>query len=153
MSNILAAVDLSSVSDAVLREAESFARATSARLTLLHVVAPNTEEFVGYEAGPPAAVKSRTEKFGHEYAELEQRVAALRAAGIDADSLLVEGSTVETILKEADRLDARLIILGSHGHGMLHQALVGSTSAGVIKHSDRPVLVVPDPHPGRRSAS
>lgn len=148
MSDVLAAVDLSSVADAVIREAESFARALNAKLTLLHVATPNQEEFVGYEAGPPAAVKSLADRFRHEFAELEQRVTALRAAGLDADSLLVAGPTVETILAEADRLDARLIVLGTHGHGMLYHAFAGSTGAGVVKHSKRPVLVVPDPRRG-----
>jgi nucleotide-binding universal stress UspA family protein len=157
MSHILAAVDLSSVSAAVIREAEFFARAMQARLTLLHVAGPNPEEFVGYEAGPqagPQAVRdSRAEKLRHEHTELQQRAAALRASGIEADALLVEGPTVETILKEADRFESRLIVLGTHGHGMLFHALVGSTGAGVVKESKRPVLIVPDPRRGQVDAS
>jgi nucleotide-binding universal stress UspA family protein len=152
MSHILAAVDLSSVSAAVIREAEFFARAMQARLTLLHVAGPNPEEFVGYEAGPQAVRDSRAEKLRHEHTELQQRAAALRASGIEADALLVEGPTVETILKEADRFESRLIVLGTHGHGMLFHALVGSTGAGVVKESKRPVLIVPDPRRGQVDA-
>jgi nucleotide-binding universal stress UspA family protein len=51
MKQILAALDLSAVSDAVVDRAVSIARAFTARLVLLHVAAPDPD-FVGFEAGP-----------------------------------------------------------------------------------------------------
>ena len=50
---------------------------------------------------------------------------------------------VESILKEADKVNAEMIITGSHGHGAVYDILVGSVSAGIIKYSKIPVLVVP----------
>lgn len=41
--------------------------------------------------------------------------------------------------------DAELIVVGSHGHGAVHDKLVGSTSERVIHHAPCPVVVVPDP--------
>lgn len=41
--------------------------------------------------------------------------------------------------------DADLIVVGSHGHGAVHDKLVGSTSERVIHHAPCPVVVVPDP--------
>jgi nucleotide-binding universal stress UspA family protein len=41
--------------------------------------------------------------------------------------------------------DAELIVLGSHGHGAVHDKLIGSTSERVIHHAPCPVVVVPDP--------
>ena len=76
--------------------------------------------------------------------QLDKLAAAISARGIPTDTLLVQGPAAETILQQADALDAKLIVLGSHGHGMLYHALVGSTSAAVIKGSHRPVLVIPD---------
>jgi nucleotide-binding universal stress UspA family protein len=40
-------------------------------------------------------------------------------------------------------LEVELIVLGSHGHGLLFDALVGSISAGVLRKSTLPVLIVP----------
>ena len=40
---------------------------------------------------------------------------------------------------------ADLIILGTHGRGVMYQVLVGSTSEGVLKKSKRPLLLVPAP--------
>jgi nucleotide-binding universal stress UspA family protein len=34
-------------------------------------------------------------------------------------------------------------VVGSHGHGMMFDAMVGSVSAGVLRKSTIPVLVVP----------
>jgi nucleotide-binding universal stress UspA family protein len=62
---------------------------------------------------------------------------------LDATALLVQGPTVETILEEATRLNADLIILGSHGRGAAIQLLVGSVSGGVLQKSKCPVLIVP----------
>jgi nucleotide-binding universal stress UspA family protein len=51
----------------------------------------------------------------------------------------------EEILNQADTLDADLIVMGTHGHGAMYNLLVGSATKGVLKHSTRPVLLVPGP--------
>jgi nucleotide-binding universal stress UspA family protein len=55
----------------------------------------------------------------------------------------VQGATVETILKEALKLDVDMIVAGSHGRGAMYQLLVGSVSEGVLHKSKCPVIVVP----------
>jgi len=58
-------------------------------------------------------------------------------------ALLVQGPTTETILGEAEKLAADLIVVGSHGHGALARAIVGSTSRSLLGKAKVPVLVVP----------
>jgi nucleotide-binding universal stress UspA family protein len=53
------------------------------------------------------------------------------------------GTVAEEILNQADELDADLIVMGTHGHGAMYNFLVGSATKGVLKHSSRPVLLVP----------
>jgi len=142
MTHILAAVDFSEVSEQVLANAEKLARAQGARLTLLHVAAP-APEFVGYETGPQSVRDGRAKSLREEHSTLQQQAARLRERGLDAHALVVEGPNVETILREARRLASTTIVLGSHGHGALYDALVGSVSAGVIRGSTCPVLIVP----------
>ena len=48
---LLAALDLSTTTPAVLREARNWSRRLSAQLILLHVAAPDPD-FIGYQVGP-----------------------------------------------------------------------------------------------------
>jgi nucleotide-binding universal stress UspA family protein len=41
--------------------------------------------------------------------------------------------------------DADLMVLGSHGHGAVHDKLIGSTSERAVHHAPCPVVIVPDP--------
>ena len=48
--------------------------------------------------------------------------------------------------------DADLLVLGSHGHGRLFHAVVGSVAEQCIRAAVCPVVVVPVPHPVRPPA-
>jgi len=147
MSEILACVDFSDATDAVLTAAASLADAQGAGLHLLHVAA-GEPELAGYDAGPIAA-HTRGDRAGElldEHQHLRDAAAKLETSirpGTTIVPLLVMGPTVETILGEADRIDAQAIVVGSHGHGHLHHLLLGSVSASLIHHTKRPVVVVP----------
>jgi nucleotide-binding universal stress UspA family protein len=56
---------------------------------------------------------------------------------------MIQGPTVETILDQADHHDVELIVMATHGRGMMYQVFVGSVSEGVLHRSTRPVLMVP----------
>lgn len=64
----------------------------------------------------------------------------------------VQGTAVNGILHAADEVEAGLIVVGSHGEGRSASPLLGSTSLDIVRHSHRPVVVVPpaDDHPHRR---
>jgi nucleotide-binding universal stress UspA family protein len=53
------------------------------------------------------------------------------------------GAVAEEILNQADALNADMIVMGTHGHSAMYNLLVGSATKGVLKHSTRPVLLVP----------
>jgi len=149
MSHILAAVDFSDLADPVIQQAEHLARALDCPVTLIHV-APANPEFIGYEAGPQTVRDARAKELRAEHADLNQRAAQLKERGVDANSLFIEGASVETILQKSQQLEADFIVIGSHGHGPIYEVLVGSVCEGVVRKSTCPVLVVP---PGRVEAS
>ena len=62
--------------------------------------------------------------------------------GLPVTTELLVGSTIAEITGYADHCDVDLIVVGSRGHGMLTNALLGSVSLGVLRHTERPVLVV-----------
>ena len=142
MKNILTLIDLSPVSERVVSHAAALAKAAGAHLWILHIAAPDPD-FVGLEVGPQYVRDSRALELRQEHRTLQAMRDEQRALGVDADALLVQGYTVDTVFAEADRLKADLIVLGSHGHGGLYKALVGSVSEAVLKRTRIPVLVVP----------
>jgi nucleotide-binding universal stress UspA family protein len=140
--NVLVPIDFSDASDVVVGHAVDLAHALSARLTLLHV-APPEPEFIGYEPGPQSVRDAVARKYHEQHARLQEIEKAMANVNIETTSLLVQGYTVEKILKEAERLNATLIVMGSHGHGALHNLLVGSVTEGVLRRARCPVVIVP----------
>ena len=54
----------------------------------------------------------------------------------------VVGQAGEEIVKAARAEKAQLIVMGTHGHGLLGRALMGSVAQRVVTGSDVPVLLV-----------
>jgi nucleotide-binding universal stress UspA family protein len=142
MGSILAPVDFSEMTPAVIAVAESLAAAFSARLWLLHVSAPDPD-FVGFEAGPQAVRDQRAHHLRGEHRELQEVADRLRTEGVEATALLIQGPTVEKILSEAERVAAEWIVIGSHGRGAVHRALLGSVSEGVLHRARCKIAIVP----------
>ena len=144
MKNILVPVDFSSVGKKVINTAGTMAASMGAKLWLVHVAAPDPD-FVGFKTGPTYVRDHLATVLRHEHAQLQSMAEELRAAGNDAEALLVQGPTTETLLDEAERLKADLIIMGSHGRSGLFKAFVGSVCEQVLSASRIPVLIVPSP--------
>ncbi|MDJ0851554.1 MAG: universal stress protein [Myxococcota bacterium] len=142
MQRVLVAVDLSPATAPVLRVAEELAGALGAELRLVHVAAPEPE-FVGYDVDSPALRDTHAAAYRDEHRRLQELAEGVRQRGGTVKALLIQGPTVEKILEEAERLDAGLLVVGSHGRGALARVLLGSVSEGVLHRSHRPVVVVP----------
>ena len=52
------------------------------------------------------------------------------------------GSPEQEIVKAARKEKANMIVMGTHGHGILGRALLGSVAQNVLTHCDIPVLLV-----------
>jgi nucleotide-binding universal stress UspA family protein len=139
---ILVAVDLSNATKRIIQVTERIARGMSGEAWVLHV-AEAEPDLVGFDAGPEVVRDQVAKEFQEEHKAVQEYSDTLREAGIEATALLIRGPIVETILQQAKRIEADLLIVGSHGFGALYDLLVGSESRGVLKHSEVPVLVVP----------
>ena len=64
-----------------------------------------------------------------------------RVASID----MIEGNPVNEILKYAENNHCDLIVMGTHGKGILTHAILGSVAEKVIRKSKIPVMVIPIP--------
>jgi nucleotide-binding universal stress UspA family protein len=142
MKTILVPVDFSDVTSRVTDAAVRLAKAFSARLILLHV-APPEPEFIGYDPGPPSVRSNVARVLVEEHRRIHALDRQLEQEGLKVTSLVVQGYPVDKIIAEAEKFKAEMVVMGSHGHGMLHNLLVGSVAEGVLRQARCPVLVVP----------
>lgn len=142
MKNILVAIDFSSVTDMLLAEAARLAKSFGSALLLIHVAAPEPS-FVGNDAGPQEFRDRRAMELHTEHQTLARYTTEIESQGINVKALLVQGPTVEMLLEHASKIQADVIIAGSHGRGALHHLLVGSVSEGLLRKAKCPVLLVP----------
>jgi nucleotide-binding universal stress UspA family protein len=59
------------------------------------------------------------------------------------DVKVLPGKPVETIMQQANRCSADLIVLGSHGEGTVGANMLGSVSSRILQLSRVPVFMVP----------
>ena len=85
----------------------------------------------------------------HRADNYQQRDVAAALATMDHPPVIsqqvIAGPAVD-VLTAASR-GADMLVVGSHGRGRLHTALLGSVSTGCIRQASCPVLVVPTPKP------
>jgi nucleotide-binding universal stress UspA family protein len=67
---------------------------------------------------------------------------ALRSAGVNVTTAVVQGDPKSIILDNAKTWGADLIVLGSHGRKGLERFLVGSVSEAVLRHAHCSVEIV-----------
>ena len=157
MQNLLVAVDFSKITDAVLQHAAHLTKALNAKLWVLHVASDETRaiayeptqyasyspEFVGLPGDVQLARDLSAEEIKREHTHLLAISSKLRNDGLDAQALLIKGDAAKGIIEKANDLGVEMIILGSHGHGLLHKALLGSVSESVIRHARCNITIVP----------
>jgi nucleotide-binding universal stress UspA family protein len=69
--------------------------------------------------------------------------AAARPAGVrKVERQVAAGRVVDEIVEAAGQPDVDLVVVGARGLGALERVLLGSVSEGVLRHADRPVLIV-----------
>jgi len=155
VTHILFTTDLSQNSTYALTHAASMAKMTGAKLHVLHVVEPLSDDarvtlqmFMQDDASRKDALNTRHE---HVKAILAERQKNFWAAlpkedqGIreQVESIeLIDGHPAEVILRRAKELNCDLIILGAHDHGFSHTFL-GTVAKRVLRRADIPTLVVP----------
>jgi nucleotide-binding universal stress UspA family protein len=143
MQRILVPVDFSPVTDAVLETTRAIACACGAKVFLVHVAPAFVADLKTVKV-PQHERDFLAHKLREEHRDLQALAERLADAGCETEPLMVEGEgTVQKIVEEAERLEADLIVAGSHGHGKLYDMLVGSICEGILRKASIPVLIVP----------
>jgi len=141
-NTILVPLDGSKRAEAILPQVEELAQQCNAKVVLVQVLdpIPVVTSLDGTTMAVDPLTIERMEKKAEEY--LVSREGALHEKGIQAETHLTCGEVVPTILETAQREDADLIALASHGRSGLSRALFGSVAAGILQGANRPLLLV-----------
>ena len=142
LHRLLVPVDLTDVSAGLVAQARAFAAryGTGARLDVLHVLAP-----LPYPTGwiGALAYELLPELRAQATAEVEALAAGGGPGAPPAEAHVEHGPPAAVVLREAAAYGSDLVVLTSHGPGVVDRALLGSVTERIVRAADRPVLVVP----------
>ncbi|HPQ43564.1 MAG TPA: universal stress protein [Syntrophales bacterium] len=163
IKKILYATDLSKNSAYAFRYAVDLAKNHHAEIYLLHVVerlGPFAESIV--ENYLEMKDSGHHERIVHESIErTKKRIAAFRDRELADHPEIVnehvtidvhEGYPVEEILTKATDNNCDLIVMGTHGKGLVNHTFLGRIAERVLNRARKPVIVVPLPE-GETEAS
>ena len=157
INKILYATDLSPNSTYAFRYAINTAKQNDAGIIILHVHEPlslsaqtslnsvlsGEQQRLIFEqniAQTKDRIKTRLKRFcGKELSsdpECFERVVSIEVC---------EGFPADRILEKADEFDCDIIILGTHGKGIIKNTFLGSTSHRVLRRVRKPVCIIPLP--------
>jgi nucleotide-binding universal stress UspA family protein len=146
VSKILVATDGSETAWKAVRYAVDLARQAGAAITAVSVI---DKSLLLAQSIPAVAAPTRLAEPVEDYlrqaaeAYIERAERLCRKSGIKFGKVIRTGHPVDEIVKEAKRSKADLIVMGSHGRGIMRAAVLGSIAFGVIHRDTKiPVLVV-----------
>ena len=154
MRNLLVPVDLADTSIAVVDRANCLAQSFGSKLWLLHVFLPRHGP-VPYNIDRQFLRKEIAREIVSRRHKLQELAERLRQDRVNVTVRSLAGNIPRIILSEAERINADLIILGSHGHGNLYHALLGGVGQKVKRKARCPVMLVrtPDYYPESKANS
>lgn len=141
LKKVLVPTDFSDSARHAFSYGVSFAREYKAELVLLHVVENLT---VGYASDlfPVPMAEVFQEISGYARTELAKLAEEAKQKGVAVSDVVAQGKPSAEIIRYAAENGVDMIVLGTHGKGMLDQALFGSTTERVVRRSPCPVLTV-----------
>lgn len=141
LHTIVAATDLGSASDAVVRAAGELAAVASARLHLVHALGSDVPQTHPGNPGDPDAAGFETAT-----AALEEQAARCLPSGMEAATARVEvAGPVAATLRVAADTAADLLVLGPHRAEAGEREGFGATADRLVRTASVPCLVVRGP--------
>src|SRR5262249_33911639 len=140
VQHVLVPIDFSATADRALTYAIALAQQLHARLTLIHVLDLTSVTMEDMTAGMTATYLDNLKTDAQHLLQASRE--RVQLAGLQGESVLVQGTPTQTILDTAGEQGVDLIIMGTHGRTGLAHVFLGSVAEHVVRQGPCPVLVV-----------
>jgi nucleotide-binding universal stress UspA family protein len=139
IKQILVPVDFSPPSRLALNQGIAFARKFHARLTLLNVVEESTAVMYTFPTE-----SARIDKEHHEQAwrMLSALLSPEDQDDLDLQILVKTGNIEEDIFSTIREVKADVVVMGTHGRGLLGRTFIGSVTQHMLRKVPVPILTV-----------
>jgi nucleotide-binding universal stress UspA family protein len=145
MKTLLVAHDFDETSERALDKAIALARKLSANVVVVHVYSVPVYTFPeGSALIPSPEDASRISEAAQRH--LDHTLARRSAEGVALEGRLRAGVPSDEICKLADEIGADMIVIGTHGRGVLARTFLGSVAQQVVRSAKQPVLTIHVPH-------
>jgi universal stress protein A len=138
--SVLCPVDFSEQSRQALLWASAIAQYRGGELTILSVVEPLLAQAAEIRFGVDLA-RTDTEPALREFVEATLPERVRHSSHVRMEVTI--GDPADAILQTARRLNAGLVVMGTHGLGGFQKLILGSTTEEVLRRTEWPVLAVP----------
>ncbi len=133
VKQILVAIDRSAMAKEALKRAISITEEKDAQLIVMHVIEP---PFIESPFFQPVDEKEVKQKIAEQIDQLNTE------ANLKYILFVESGSAAGAITLKAQKIEADLLVVGSHGKGDIGSKHFGSTTLKIIQNTHIPVLVV-----------
>jgi len=152
---ILVPTDFSENSDLAFKHAVMLARQNDAQIYLLHVIPPvdtSMKNYLSTYMGQEVYEEFERNKLKEHQEDLKKELddfAKTELADFPEDlkrfvgADVTIGNPVTRILEVAEEKDIDVIVMGTHGRGILEHAFLGSVAEKVLRKAQRPVFAIP----------
>ena len=153
---ILLATDGSEYSEAAVDEIAHWHYPADSEVRVISVVKPQHSMTTDPMGGFDSSIYDEIQEYGLGVARAAVEKAATKlktdegSRQLNVTTKVISGSPKEVILEEAEAFGADLIVVGSHGYGMLDRFLLGSVSQAVALHAKCSVKIVRRPKSGEK---
>lgn len=137
-TRILCPVDFSDASTHAIDLAVVVAGWYRSQITALHVLTPLSLAAAGF-----ATATEEENEIDRLRLLTSEEFATATAHGIGVDVVIEAGQPAASIVERAAKLQAGLIVMGTHGTGGFQHLLLGSVTEKVLRKARCPVLTVP----------
>jgi nucleotide-binding universal stress UspA family protein len=135
---IMLATDFDPNSEAALHYSLAIARQYQSKVYLMHVVPPDTFQFLSDDA--------RRDALDNAWRDAQRHMTDLLIAGhlegVDHQVIVEQGEVWEVLSRKIHELDIDLLVVGTHGRSRIGKLLLGSVAETIFRQAPCPVLMV-----------